>query len=126
MNKMITLLYVDDEPLNLTLFSINFGKKFHIITALSGYEGLDTLKTNPETSVVISDMKMPGMNGIEFIHLAKKEFPNVIFFILTGFDITPEIAEALQTNLIHKYFSKPLNLKEIEMSINEALSAQRI
>ncbi len=112
-NKMISVLYVDDEPINTKLFALNFKTLFNVLTADSGYTGLDMLKEHSEISVVISDMKMPGMNGIEFISQAKKEFPNIIFFILTGYEITEEIAEALNINLINKYFQKPFNLKEI-------------
>ncbi len=121
MDEKITILYVDDEPLNLKLFEINLKKKFNILTAESGAEGLEQLKTNPQIAVVISDMKMPGMNGVEFIRLAKKDFPHIRFFILTGFDITEEIADALNERLIHKYFRKPFNMKEIEDSILEFL-----
>lgn len=119
MNGKITLLYVDDEPLNLMLFELNLQDKFNILKAESGEEGLIVLKHNPQIVVVISDMKMPGMNGIEFIRLAKKEFPNIRFYILTGFDINEEIADALNERLIHKYFRKPFNMKEIEASILE-------
>lgn len=66
-------------------------------------------------------MKMLGMNGIEFIRLAKKDFPNISFYILTGFDITDEISEALEKRLIHKYFRKSFNIKEIEAAILEAV-----
>lgn len=121
MNDKVTLLYVDDEPINLKLFELNFRKKFNVITAESGLQGYELLKENPHTIVVISDMKMPGMNGIEFIKLAKKDFPNISYFILTGFDITEEIADALNERLIHKYFRKPFNLREIESSILEIL-----
>ncbi len=121
MNDKVTLLYVDDEPINLKLFELNFRKKFNVITAESGSHGYELLKQNPHTIVVISDMKMPGMNGIEFIKLAKKDFPNISYFILTGFDITEEIADALNERLIHKYFRKPFNLREIESSILEIL-----
>jgi two-component system, response regulator, stage 0 sporulation protein F len=117
----IMILYVDDEPMNLLLFRANFKNKFNILTAESGKEGLIQLKSNPNTNVVISDMKMPGMNGIEFIRLAKKDFPNISFFILTGFDITDEISEALNEKLIHRYFRKPFNLKEIETAIVETV-----
>lgn len=119
-NKITTVLYVDDEPINTKLFAINFKNLFNVLTADSGFNGLDRLKEHPEISVVISDMKMPGMNGIEFISQAKKEFPNIIFFILTGYEITEEIADAIKINLINKYFQKPFNLKEIESSINQA------
>ncbi len=117
MSSQIKVLYVDDEPINLMLFKANFKKKFEIITAESGSEGLLRLKENSNTKVVISDMKMPGMNGIEFIRIAKKDFPNVSFYILTGFDITDEISNALDENLIHKYFQKPFNISEIEYAI---------
>jgi DNA-binding NtrC family response regulator len=121
MKNKTTLLYVDDEPLNLKLFALNFSKKFNVITSESPYEGLALLKSPPKINVVISDMKMPGMNGIEFIRAAKKEFPNLTFFIITGFDITVEIAEALKEGIIYKYFRKPFNMKEVESSINEVL-----
>ncbi len=69
-------------------------------------------------------MKMPEMNAIEFITLAKKEFPNIAYYILTGYDITQEIAEALNNKLIFKYFRKPFNLKEIEDAIIVALAEE--
>ena len=119
MDAKKTLLYVDDEPINLKLFALNFKNKFNVLTAESGAEGYELLKSNPHTAVVISDMKMPGMNGIEFIKLAKKDFPDISYFILTGFDITEEIADALNERLIHKYFRKPFNMKDIESTIQE-------
>jgi two-component system response regulator (stage 0 sporulation protein F) len=120
MNEKTTLLYVDDEPINLTLFTINFKNKFRVITTESGIDGLAKLNLYPEIAVVISDMKMPGMSGIEFIEAAKKKFPDVTYFILTGFDITEEIAEAMKKGIINKYFRKPFNMKEVEESIIEA------
>jgi response regulator RpfG family c-di-GMP phosphodiesterase len=121
MNETLTLLYVDDEPINLRLFILNFKKRYTVITAESGFEGLDKLKAHPETSVVISDMKMPRMNGLDFIRKAKVAYPHISFFILTGFDISDEISNALHEGLIHKYFRKPFNMREIESAIQEAL-----
>lgn len=121
MNQTPTLLYVDDEPLNLTLFEINFQKKYAIRTALSGEKGLDILRSEPSIAVVISDMKMPGMNGIEFIRKAKENFPEIVFFILTGYEITEEITRALEEKLIHKYFKKPFLMKDMETAILEVL-----
>jgi len=120
-DKSATILYVDDEPLNLMLFKANFKNKFNVHTAESGHKGLELLKEIPDTNIVISDMKMPGINGLEFIRLAKKEFPNISFYILTGFDITDEISQAIEEGLIHKYFRKPFNIKEIESAIFEVL-----
>jgi YesN/AraC family two-component response regulator len=66
-------------------------------------------------------MKMPTMNGLEFITHAKKEFPNLAYYILTGYDITDEIADALNNHLIIRCFQKPFNKKEIEDSIKEVI-----
>ena len=117
MSEKITILYVDDEASNLLLFSVNFRKKFNVLTAKSGRHGLDVLKDNPSTRVVISDMRMPEMNGLEFIRIARDEFPSVSFFLLTGYDLTEEIAEALKEGLIHKFFRKPIETREVEESI---------
>ena len=119
MEKQEKILYVDDEELNLHLFATVFKKKFNVITAESGFEGLKKLEENNDICVVISDMKMPEMNGIEFINNAKKKYANLVYFILTGFEITEEIADALNEKLINKYFKKPFNSKEIENTIND-------
>ncbi len=121
MTHPATLLYVDDEPLNLQLFAFNFKHLFDIKTAESGDDGLEILRSDPNVSVVISDMKMPGMNGIEFIQKAKQHSPGIICFILTGFDINDEILFALREKLIKKYFRKPFSMKEIEKAILEEL-----
>jgi two-component system, response regulator, stage 0 sporulation protein F len=121
MDNIITLLYVDDETINLKLFEINFKDKFNVITANSGFVGLEKLKENPSISVVISNMRMPEMNGIEFVRLAREQFPNVTYFMLSGYDITDEIELALKESVINKYFKKPFNMKEIEISINAVL-----
>ena len=122
MSHKPVLLYVDDEPLNLKLFAINFKNKFEVVTSESPYEGFNILKSNSNIGIVISDMKMPGMNGVEFIRKARKEFPNLVYFILTGFDITDEISSALSEGVISKYFRKPFNINEVEASINHTLN----
>lgn len=119
MSEKTVILYVDDEPINLMLFEKVFEKTHTIITAKSGYEGLDKLSNNSTISIIISDMRMPSMNGIEFIRKAKKEFPTIKCYILTGCDIVEEIKDALDEKLILKYFSKPFNMQEIENAINE-------
>lgn len=123
MNNLIKLLYVDDEQINLMLFQNIFKKKYTVIIAESGFKGLEILQKEEEIKVIISDMKMPGMNGLEFIQKAKEKFPNILFFILTGYDITPEIQKSLENGLISKYFQKPFNMKEIDETITQELKA---
>jgi response regulator RpfG family c-di-GMP phosphodiesterase len=123
MKTKITILYVDDEPINLFLFRQIFEKKYNVITAESGYTGLNLIEKNPNINIVISDMKMPGMNGIEFIQKAKQLYSNIHYYILTSYDINPEIDNALKTGLIDKCFQKPFNLQEIESAISERLNS---
>lgn len=122
MNEKKTILYVDDEPLNLMLFEVNFKRNFNVITSLSGFDALEKLNKNPEISIVVSDMKMPKMNGIEFITHAKKSFSDVYYFILTGLDESKEIIEAIDNKLIKNYFCKPINMKIIEQQITEVIA----
>ena len=122
MSEKQTILYVDDEEVNLMLFEINFKERFNIISAYSGYQGLKFLEQLENITIVVSDMKMPGMSGIEFIKEAKERFPNIVYFILTGYEITDEISAALKDKLINDYFKKPFDMSEIEASINEAFT----
>jgi len=119
MNRKPKILYVDDEFINLQLFKINFDNKYEVFTAENGITGLEVLDNNPDIVVVISDMKMPLMNGIEFIKKAKEKYSHIRFYILTGFQITEEIQEALNSKLILKYFSKPFNLNKIDATLQE-------
>ena len=114
------IIYIDDDEINVELFEINFSRQYEVICGYSGIEGLELLNNNPETAVIISDMKMPGMNGIEFIRKAKTQFPDKKCYLLTGYGITPEIREALDEGLIVSCFSKPFNKKDIEAVIEES------
>lgn len=122
MEEKFTILYVDDEEINLRIFQMSLGKRFEVIIANSGEEGIDILRENENIVAVISDMRMPGMNGVEFIKIAKEEFPEKYYYILSAFDLNEEIAEAINSNLILKYFRKPFNINEIEESVLESLN----
>lgn len=118
----ITILYVDDEEANLFIFEKMFETKYQVLTAHSGREGLESLKGHSaDIIVVISDMRMPNMNGVEFIRKAKKDYSNIAYFILTGFDFNDEIEEALNSHLIQKFFTKPFEMNDIEAAISEAV-----
>jgi len=121
MNEKPKILYVDDEIVNLQLFQLIFSNKYEVFTAENGLKGLEMLENNHNVSIVISDMKMPFMNGIEFIQKSKAKYKKISYFILTGYEITNEIQEALNLGLIVKYFRKPFNKSEIDSEIELAL-----
>lgn len=115
------VLCVDDEPVNLILFEANLNKKFNIITAHDAKAGLDVLARNKDIRIIFSDMKMPGMNGIDFIANARNISPQGNFYIMTGFEVTDEIQEAIDNKSISMYFKKPLNYMAISSEIERVL-----
>ncbi len=121
MNQLKTILYVDDEPINLHLFAFAFKMDYHIITSDMPDEALRIFEKQNDLSAVISDMRMPGMSGIEFIRKVKEIYPSMPCYILTGYDINKEIKEALNENLILAYFSKPFNVTVIKNELKRRI-----
>lgn len=120
MNKN-KVLYVDDEYVNLQLFKFNFQKDFHLYLASSGKEALSILEKE-DIKVVISDLKMPEMNGIELIKHIKTGFPNKNCIMLSAYYISEAIDMGLDESLISKYFVKPWNKAELIDYLNEVFN----
>jgi len=112
------VLYVDDEPLNLKLFELCFSKKCKVFVANNGFEGLEQLDREADIMIIISDMKMPGMNGIDFIKQAKEKYPSKNYYIMTGYDINEEIRKTLDSGLVLGVLGKPFNATEIDQAIS--------
>ncbi len=121
MNDKIKILYVDDEKINTQLFEINFSDLYHVITASTGMEGIDILNNNVDIKFVISDMKMPEMNGLQFIHKVKEIKDDLPCMILSGYCQTQEITEAINSGIIVDYMVKPFNVEKINKIINKHL-----
>lgn len=115
------ILYVDDEYLNLELFEYNLKNEFKIHIAANGIKALEILEQNKGIRVVISDMKMPFMSGVEFVRKAKSKSPHLICYILTGYGINKEIQEAQDSKLINQFFSKPLDFNKIKLAIKKEI-----
>jgi two-component system, response regulator, stage 0 sporulation protein F len=114
---MIKILYVDDEVINIDLFKLTFLGKYDIHTALSGEEGLHILQKDDTFDLIISDMKMPGMNGLEFIRQVKKTNRQIPCIVLSGYAKSTEADKAIENQLIESYFTKPFNKKLLEKEI---------
>ncbi|HEV8512417.1 MAG TPA: response regulator [Cyclobacteriaceae bacterium] len=110
---MKKVLYVDDEEVNLFIFKVSFKDVYDVVTAQSGAKALELLVSNPEIKIVITDLRMPIMDGLEFVKVAKTKFGDKVFFLLTGFGITEEIKQLIDNNMLNNYFSKPFNKTEI-------------
>lgn len=119
----MTVLYVDDESIPRIIFDKIFGSKYTTLMADSGSDALEKLATlEDDLIVVISDMRMPGMDGVDFLNEAHKKYNNLASFILTSMDEDEKIHQAVEDNLIEKVFHKPLNASEVESAIESVVS----
>ena len=121
-NHEHTILIVDDEINNLQLLKRTFRGKYRIITASNGLEGLETLKQNiDEVSLIVSDHKMPIMEGTKFLEEANKIAPDVIKILLTGFSDVEIITDAVNKCNLFQYVLKPFNPDELQEAVKSGL-----
>jgi len=114
------ILYVDDEAINLELLQLTFMDEYEVLTATSAREGLEILEAHPEIHVIISDLKMPGMNGLDFIKEIKGRNPEKVCMLLTGFMESEIMLEGFNKELIFRYLMKPWRKQELKDCIEGA------
>lgn len=114
------VLYVDDEINNLNSFKAAFRRDFDIYTAQSAREGRKILDTN-EIGVIITDQRMPGMTGIEFLESILVVYPDTIRILLTGFSDMNAVMDAINRGQVYKYLVKPWQNDELKLYIQNAL-----
>jgi len=114
------VLYVDDEINNLNSFKAAFRRDFDIYTAHSAREGRKVLDTN-EIGVIITDQRMPGMTGIEFLESIIPVYPDTIRILLTGFSDMNAVMDAINRGQVYKYLVKPWQNDELKLYIQNAL-----
>ncbi|MCK5310497.1 MAG: response regulator [Desulfobacteraceae bacterium] len=119
-----TVLVVDDEEQvgkSLGRFLKSIGIKY--VYMESGKLGLERMQTASKPfSLIISDQRMPGMTGSEFLGKAKEISPDTIRFLLTGYSEMDAITEAVNKGSIHKYISKPWDNKDFKEKIKSGLN----
>ncbi len=119
---MPKLLYVDDEFINLQLFKFNFQKHFELYLASSGQEALEIIESE-DVSVIISDLKMPEMDGIELVSEIKKKYPEKICFLLSAYYLSEAISMGLNEADIFEYIIKPWKKDELLKTLDKAYNS---
>lgn len=110
MNSKIRVLFVDDEqPILNTLKRLFMDCGFDILTAESGEEGLEVLEKDPPIHIIVSDYRMPGMNGVEFLKIVSTQWPETIRIVLSGYADTANVVAAINDGQIFKFIPKPWN-----------------
>jgi len=116
-----TILFVDDEKNILNSLKRLLRKEdYRILNALSGEEGLKILAEN-EVHLVITDLRMPEMNGIEFLTRLRVDYPDLIRIILTGYTDVDTLIESINKGHVYKFFLKPWNDDDLKLEIRKAL-----
>jgi len=122
MNQQTRILCVDDERNVLrALERIFLDDDYEIMTAASGEEGLEQLNSAQQVQVVISDYRMPGMNGVEFLKEVFKTHPETIRIVLSGYADTAAVVAAVNEGKIYKFIPKPWNDDELRVTVAKAL-----
>lgn len=117
-----TLLLVDDEPSILSsLKRLLRGDGYRILTANSGQEGLDVLAGHP-VDVIVSDQRMPGMTGVEFLRTVRQSYPDTVRLVLSGFTELQTVTDAVNAGAIYKFLTKPWDDGQLRAHVQEAFS----
>ncbi|MEM6518041.1 MAG: SpoIIE family protein phosphatase [Cyanobacteria bacterium P01_C01_bin.70] len=122
----LKLMVVDDEPDNLDLLYRTFRRDFKVYKAEDGFRALEVLESAGEMAVIISDQRMPRMNGTEFLSRTVEQFPDTIRIVLTGYTDVEDLVEAINSGKVFKYITKPWNPRELKTVVTQAAETFRV
>lgn len=112
--KERTVLFVDDDP--IVLRSIARGlldEPYNICFAKSGEEALNIL-SQQEVHVLVTDIRMPEMDGTELLKIVTREYPHLVKMVLSGYTNPTDLTKAIHQDGVFKFIPKPWNLQEGE------------
>jgi response regulator RpfG family c-di-GMP phosphodiesterase len=120
----INILLVDDEPNVLKALSRLF-KEYHLSTAGSSEEAL-VMAEKLQFDLVITDYKMPGINGVDFLILFKRMQPDAIRIVLSGFADLEGVQHAINDAEVFRFINKPWSNMEITHVVKNGLAHRRM
>jgi serine phosphatase RsbU (regulator of sigma subunit)/FixJ family two-component response regulator len=124
--EKLKLMVVDDEPDNLDLLYRTFRRDFQVYKANHARRALEILDKEGEMAVIISDQRMPEMNGTEFLSLTVERYPDTIRILLTGFTDVEDLVDAINSGQVFKYITKPWNPEKLKGIVEQATDTYRV
>lgn len=123
-----TVLFVDDEPGILSALRRLFRSQgYRILLANSGAEGLATLEAEDgKVDLVVSDMRMPVMDGARFLEQVCLRWPHTVRILLTGYSDMSSTVSAINRGEIYRYIAKPWDDQDLMLTVHHALDRQRL
>lgn len=113
------ILYIDDEVNNLNVFKAAFRREFEITLSGSPVEAKEIL-SKQEFEIIITDQRMPEMNGTDFLNSILKIHPDPIRILLTGYSDIEAVIDAINKGEVYRYVTKPWHEEEFRGVINSA------
>jgi response regulator RpfG family c-di-GMP phosphodiesterase len=120
------ILFVDDEPNLLAGIQRQLRKHFAIETALGGEQGLEAVREQGPFSVVVSDLRMPGMDGIQFLSRVRKASPDTVRMMLTGNADLQAAIEAVNEGNIYRFMTKPCPPETLARALYQGIGQYRL
>jgi diguanylate cyclase (GGDEF)-like protein len=119
------ILCVDDEPEILRAMALHLGRRYQVLSATSGVEALAVLQRAPAIAVIISDMRMPGLSGAEFLAQARMSAPAAQRIMLSGQSDVASAIAAVNEGQVFRYLTKPCAPSELLRVVEAALERNR-
>jgi CheY-like chemotaxis protein len=120
------ILFVDDEPAVLEAMAVNLHRGFEVVTATSGEAGLEYLQAQADFAVVVSDMRMPKMDGATFLSRAREIAPEVVRILLTGHADLDAAIKAVNQGQLFRFLTKPCPRDTLRTAIDSAVAQHRL
>jgi response regulator RpfG family c-di-GMP phosphodiesterase len=120
------VLCVDDDANILSGIQRNLRKQFDIETAVGSLAALKALEAGTPYAVLVADMQMPGMNGIELLNIARQKFPDTIRVMLTGNADQKTATEAVNRGHIFQFLNKPCAPDKLAEVLRQAIKQYRL
>ncbi len=121
-NEKHTILLVDDEINNLQLLRRTLRHDYNILTASNGREALEIVEgKGDEIALIVSDQKMPEMEGTEFLKRVAGEYPDIVKILLTGHLDVDAIVDSINDCHLYQYIVKPFDPEELKMTIDAGI-----
>lgn len=120
------ILCVDNEPNILAGYTRQLRKSFDLDTALGGEEGLQALRTRGPYAVIVSDMRMPGISGVEFLRQARVVAPDAVRMMLTGNNDQQTAMSAVNEGHIFRFMLKPCPAETLSEVLQAGLEQHRL
>lgn len=120
------VIFVDDEDHILQSMKRQLRKRFEVFTALGGREALEIMKENGPFAVIVSDMRMPAMDGIQLLSEVKTLYPDTVRMMLTGNADQETAIEAVNKGQIFRFLNKPCPTSTLVTSIALAQRQYRL